>query len=297
MDSESTIGGQDNAAQPPDRVELQTYSDSISAELVKARLEANGIECWLTADDCGGMLTAMDAVRGVRLFVRQADRDAASVLLTSEPVNLGQPDEPVLGTPASSDSPVKTRLSLFQLTAGVVIGVLLCLLYQWTAKSGTKKYRYDMDGDGRIDEIAVYRNGYAVEQSFDRNFDGAFDAWYFWDSNGMRASSKSDENFDGVPDTMWNYTNGVLASARCDTDFNGTPDLTSTYEHELLKQGDWQPNGAKMITLRQIFHHGVLKEELRDTNADGQFDLTIRYDPFNNPIGTNVFKLLSPTTQ
>jgi hypothetical protein len=34
-------------------------------------------------------------------------------------------------------------------------------------------------------------------------------------------------------------------------------------------------------------------EELRDTNFDGAFDLTIQYDPFRNLVATNAFILLA----
>ena len=62
-------------------------------------------------------------------------------------------------------------------------------------------------------------------------------------------------------------------------------------------QSDWRPNGTKIITLRQFFRHEVLTEETRDTNMDGAFDVTIRYDPFQNVIQTNAFVLLAPTSR
>lgn len=297
MDSESTKDGQGNPAQSTGVVELKIYSDAGSAELAKANLEARGIECWLTADDCGGMLPAMDAARGVKLFVRQSDRDAASALLASEPANLGQMDEPASERPSSPDSSPKTSLSLLQLAAGIVIGVLICLLYQWTSKFGTKTYRYDTNGDGKTDETAVYRNGYLIEQSYDRNFDTRFDYWNHYDSAFKRILSKADDNFDGVPDMTWRYTNGLLASSSADTDFNGTPDVTFAYKDELLVQADWRPNGTNIITLRQIYRHNLLIEELRDTNMDGSFDLTTRYDAFQNVIQTNAFMLMSPASR
>jgi hypothetical protein len=205
MASESDENHRTDPAQPNDMVELRTFSNTESAELAKANLEAHGIACWLTADDCGGMLPGMDAVRGINLLVHPSDREAANALLVSQLTPSGQPslNESAPEPTPEMNSPPQTRLSLPQLIVGIIIGVLLCLLYQWTSRSGTKTYRYDSDSDGKTDEMVVLRNGHLVEQSIDRNFDGRFDAWYHYDSsNFKRLLSKGDDNFDGVPDTI-----------------------------------------------------------------------------------------------
>lgn len=299
MDPESTKDDQGNPSPPDDRVELKIFSDPNSAELARGNLEAHGIECWLTADDCGGMLAAMDTVRGVKLFVRRSDSDAANALLASVPGDASQPaaDEPPLTGPAVKDSSPRIKLSLPQIATGIVVGVLLCLLYQWTAKLGTKTYRYDSDQDGKYDEIIIERNGRTIEWARDRNFDGAMDNWVYYDDNGMQSRAEADDNFDSRPDLFWTITNNVTAASWQDTDFNGAPDVTTTFLHDLPTQADWQPNGTNIVTLRQLFRHGGLTEEQRDTNWDGSFDVTIHYDAFQNPIGTNVFKLLSPTSR
>lgn len=298
MDSESKRNGEGRGElpQPTGLVELRSFSDSTSAELAKSSLDAGGIECWLTADDCGGMIPGMDTVRGVKLFVRSCDADAAMALLDAEVPASGPPFPGESAVEQPEFSP-QSRLSLGQLAAGVGVGVLLCLLYQWTSKFGTKTYRYDSDGDGKTDEVWVYRSGYPVEQSFDRNFDGKFDDWHHYDSALKRILAKADHNFDGVPDVTWRYTNGLLTSSSADTDFNGTPDVTHTFKHELIVQSDWRPNGTNIVTLRQLYRHDLLIEELRDTNMDGSFDVTIRYDAFQNVIQTNAFMLMSPASR
>jgi hypothetical protein len=293
MGHESDNDEQPNPAQPTDVEELRSFTDASSASLAKASLEARGIECWLTADDCGGMLAAMDAVRGVKLLVRRSDSEAAKALLSADSA-AGQPmpDEAASGSPAIKNASPRIKFSLPQLTAGVVAGVLLCLLYQWTDKLGTKTYRFDSDGDGKADEVWVYQNGRYVESSYDRNADGRLDSWNYFDSNGRRTLARADDNFDGQADVTWSYTNGGLSSMERDTDFNGTPDSTTTFLHDLPAQTDWRPNGTNILTHRQFFRHGVLSEEWWDTNMDGSFDVTIQYDAFEKPIGTNAFRLL-----
>lgn len=298
MDPEPAQERQSHPVQPADVVELRIFSDSTSAEMARASLEARGIECWLTSDDCGGMLSGMDAVRGIKLLVRRADIEAAKALLAADSAVPSQPPatEPESTLASAKASSPRIKLSLPQLITGVVAGVLLCLLYQWTSRFGTRTYRYDSDGDGKSDEISVFRNGHLIEQSFDRNFDGMLDSWNHYDSAVKRNLSSADDNFDGVADVRWNYTDGVLTSSSADTDFNGTPDVTHTFKHDLVVQSDWRPNGTNIITLRQFFRHGVLTEESRDINMDGSFDVTIRYDAFQNVIQSNAFRLLSPSS-
>jgi len=296
--SKSKDDGRSEPPLPTGMVELRTFSDLALAELTKSSLEAGGIECWLTADDCGGMIPGMDTVRGVKLSVRSSDLDAASALLAQDTsyAQTTPGDSASEPAPAKASSP-RPMPSLLQLAAGVIAGVLLCLLYQWTSEFGTRTHRYDNNGDGKTDEIATYRNGYLIEQSYDRNFDRRFDYWDHYDSAFKRILSKADENFDGTPDVTWGYTDGLLTSSSADTDFNGTPDVSNTFKNELIVQSDWRPNGTNIVTLRQIYRHNLLIEELRDTNMDGSFDVTIRYDAFQNVIQTNAIMLLSPASR
>jgi hypothetical protein len=60
-----------------DLVRLGTYSTLTEANLVKARLESEGIEALVQSDDLGSMMESMITVRGVRVLVREEDRAAA----------------------------------------------------------------------------------------------------------------------------------------------------------------------------------------------------------------------------
>jgi hypothetical protein len=293
MDSGSAKHGHDDPAQPADMVELKTFSDASSAELAKANLEAHGIECRLTADDCGGMYPNLTVAGGVRLLVRASAAGAALALLNTQasPAEINQ-----IETEAVAFAPPR-KLAVGQIISGMIVGAILCLLYQWTDRFGTKTYRYDRDHDGKPDEIWVYRNGRPVEWSYDRNFDGRFDSWDHYDSAGMRILSKADNNFDGIPDVTWRYTKGIITSMEMDTDFNGIPDAFFTYKNDLVQQVDIKPNGTNVITLREVFRNGVLTEIWRDTNRDGQFDEIVQYDPFFEPVKTNFFRSLLPALQ
>jgi len=299
MDSESNNGGQDQPAQSSDLVELKTFSDFNAADLARAKLEALGIECWLSADDGGGMYPSLDVAQGVKLLTRPADRDRAKALIPSFPTSLGRPPYAVRAaasaTPDAKGS--KIKLSFPQLFSGALAGVVLCLLYQWTSRpKTTTQYHYNQDG--KRDEAWVYRDGRLAEHMQDRNLDGVWDYWAYH-KDGAVVRSELDNNFDGKPDQNWTYSNRDLVSAEIDADFNGTPDWFSTYRYGTLQQADMKPNGSKCVSVHEVFQNGVLAEIWRGGDSNGNFKEIVRYDPFFNPISTNVngFQLLSPSSK
>ena len=64
-----------------DLVILGTYGSTTEADVVRARLEVNGIESVVQADVASGMVPMFAAVEGVRVLVRESDlADAYEVL-------------------------------------------------------------------------------------------------------------------------------------------------------------------------------------------------------------------------
>ncbi|HXV70239.1 MAG TPA: hypothetical protein VEB69_02460 [Acidimicrobiia bacterium] len=55
-------------------VVLGTYNTLTEANLVKARLESDGIEAIVQSDDVGSMTPTLNTVRGVQVLVRSGDR-------------------------------------------------------------------------------------------------------------------------------------------------------------------------------------------------------------------------------
>jgi hypothetical protein len=62
-------------------VSLRTYATRVEAELARALLQRAGIAAEISADDLGGLLSALEAVRGVKLLVRAEDLAAADAAL------------------------------------------------------------------------------------------------------------------------------------------------------------------------------------------------------------------------
>jgi len=285
-------------------VTIRIFGSHDAAELAAANLDAHGIACWLKADDCGGMYPNLAAVGGgVRLLVRAADADAAIALLDTEasPSELNQIETEAIASAPPEIFPLK-KLALGQILSGLVVGVILgvtlCLLYQWAEKLGTKTY-YHHTTDGKVDEAWIYRDGHLVEFREDRNWDGEWDHRVYYE-NGRAARSEYDNNFDGKPDVWWTFSDDGTDTVQRDTDFNGIPDEFCTYKHQVIRQMEMKPNGSKLVTLREVFQNGVLTEEWRGGDSNGNFKEVVRYDPFFNPISTNTpteFQLLLPSSK
>lgn len=167
-----------------------------------------------------------------------------------------------------------------------MIGAVSVWAYQEVNRLRPRSYEYDNNEDRRPDELWFYKKGYPIKITIDRNFDAKPDYWEFYE-RGLVARGESDDNFDGRIDSWFVYSNGNFARWEQDKDFNGKPDVTYAFSDGITKEGVWKPNGATNVFLREVFKNGVLIEEWRDWDRDGQFDISIKFDPFLNPIETN----------
>lgn len=62
-------------------VRLGTYTSVTEANVIKARLESEGIDALVQSDDLGSTTPTMSVVRGVHVLVRDSDRAEAMDVL------------------------------------------------------------------------------------------------------------------------------------------------------------------------------------------------------------------------
>ena len=284
MDSESGNSGLHDEVKT---VTIRTFSSHEAAQLAASNLEAHDIKCWVNADDCGGMYPNLTAAGGVRLSVGTSEAEAAIALLNAQvsSAEINQIETEAVASALPETAPLK-KLAWEQIIISVVVGIILCLLYQWANKTGTKKYYY-YTSDGKCYEALIYRDGHLAEAVRDRNLDGQWDAWIYY-KNGHVISAEYDNNFDGKPSEWVTYSNSSPVTAEKDNDFNGVPDEFVTYKSGMIQQMEIKPNGSTFATQRGIYQNGVLVEILRGGDANGNFKEAVRYDPFFNPISTNI---------
>jgi hypothetical protein len=248
---------------PANAIVVKTFLKTVDAEFAAAQLRSHGIEYLITADDGGG---AYPSLALIKLLVAPEQVEATRALLD-------RPESPADGAPlprekeepANVAPAVPPRVYRFNsgLVAGIIVGVLLHLSYSKYQAYRDGTVWYDRDDDGRADVWMHYESGRIVREESDENFDGRKDLWFTFADNGFATQSEQDTDHNGLRDVTALYTNGVLART------------------------DWRPNGTNVVLLRQLSRHGVLRQELRDANGDGHFDVSIGFDTFNTPVATN----------
>lgn len=271
---------------------IRLFGTHEAAAVAASNLEAHGIKCWVDSDDCAGVYHNLTMAAGVSLRVLASEAEAADALLMAEttPEEVSQIESAAIASPPPKGASLK-KVAWGHILIGVVIGTFICLLYPWAGDIGTKRY-YHYANDRKADEEWTYKNGELVQYREDRNHDEKWDKWGYYDGRGNLNQAEADNNFDGKPDEFWHYSNGLLISSERDLDFNGTPDEFCTYSNEIIQQADIKPNGASYSTRREFYKNGVLTEEWRGGDSHGNFKQIIQYDPFSEPVRTNVFDLL-----
>ena len=269
----------------PNEIIIEIFGTREGAELAVARLEANGIPCRIAADDCAGMLPNLSQAQGVRVLVPASKAAAARELLDLPPAPISE-----TASAGAPKTPSRSRISFGQILFGIVLGALATWALQGgvPAKSATPRTtHYHYTDQGLKDEEWRYKDGHLVCHMVDRNLDGSFDQWTYYDADGKVMRSERDNNFDGRPDEFWTYSNNDLVAMEKDNDFNGVMDEFCTYKFSVPQQLDIKPNGSKFTTLREYLSNGVVTEIWRGGDSNGNFKEKVTYDPFFNPIHTN----------
>jgi Putative prokaryotic signal transducing protein len=68
----------------PDLVTIRTFANEFEAQIAQSALEAFGIHCMTSRDDCGGQRPHLTLTGGVQLVVRSVDAERAEEVLTSQ---------------------------------------------------------------------------------------------------------------------------------------------------------------------------------------------------------------------
>jgi hypothetical protein len=71
-------------AAPPDLVTIRTFASEFEAQIAKSALEAFGVPCMISHDDCGGQRPHLTLTGGIQLMVRSVDAERAEEVLTSQ---------------------------------------------------------------------------------------------------------------------------------------------------------------------------------------------------------------------
>ncbi|MEE9281285.1 MAG: hypothetical protein V3V67_14025 [Myxococcota bacterium] len=131
----------------------------------------------------------------------------------------------------------------------------------YDAEHRLERSEEDLDGDGVLETVTLFRDGHPVRRRTDSNGDGQTDAWSFYrggelerhevdrDGDGFRdlvmsyesgelTREEKDRNGDGRPDSVTVYRDGQIVATREDLDYDGVTDVESVYENGKLVRRD-----------------------------------------------------------
>lgn len=259
---------------------LKSFLREIDARVAAAHLESQGIETMIKKDDCGGNYPQLQMSSGVQLFINAVDEEVARRILDeveSDSTSIMAPD-------VSKSKKGTTILVIGFLLLGVWLGYILYpKIRTFQAAAGVSKdiIKEDTNGDNRTDIYYYYTNEKLTHVEADRNYDGRIDARHDY-IGGRIVAGEYDDNFDGKLDAWAKYQNDNNYNLEVDTDFNGVSDVTNYYVNQLPAQIDWHPNGATIITKREIYKDGIKQREYIDLDKDGNFDISVEFDAFGN---------------
>jgi antitoxin component YwqK of YwqJK toxin-antitoxin module len=141
------------------------------------------------------------------------------------------------------------------------------LVEYYDSQGALVKTLMDSSGDGKFNELVIYRSGKPVRAEKDLNGDGTADKFFQFNEYGKLSKTATDTDGDGKIDHWGHYQNGIRRKVERDTNGNGKADLFMTYDEKgtLIKtesndDGDangemWQYEDGDAVL---YFHNGQL---------------------------------------
>ena len=160
---------------------------------------------------------------------------------------------------------------------GLVIGGGLTY---WAYNSPVTEDGIDMNGDGVLDEIWIYKDNRITGTEVDRNLDGKVDVIYNFDRKGVLIVSKQDDNFDEIFESVFRYENGLTQTQESDLNQDGGIDYKAKFKFGNIDEITILGEGHDLRKKRQKFHMGKLVSAEYDTDGDGSYDIEYAYDYF-----------------
>jgi hypothetical protein len=143
-----------------------------------------------------------------------------------------------------------------------------------------QRIEYDANGDGRPDHVAYHDGAKSPHRlDVDENFDGSFDRWEDYDTQGRLTKVGLSRKRKGAPDLWVTAGPGDLpAKKEYDDDGDMRVDRTEVYERGLIVRVILDSDHDGKPDRWQDWSSGRLGTEDIDTDADGQPDRRIFYN-------------------
>jgi hypothetical protein len=164
------------------------------------------------------------------------------------------------------------------------------ILHEDCPVNASEAKREDINGDGRPDRVTAREGSGALCRSLDFNFDGAIDAWVYFEPSGTVRRRESDYDRDGRIDEVELYERGVLVERQRATSLAGKLDTWQYYTRGKVTRAERDANGDEYIDQWWEYPAGRSEEcplIHSDVNGDGYPDPGATVDVCRDQSGSN----------
>jgi len=246
-----------------DYQKLYDASNAIEAHMLRDLLEQQGIPVFIEGEHLQGGVGDLPATGFVRLVVEaEYYQQAATFIAEWDAKEVAE----VRTTPSS----VK-RLGGFSLFfMGFGLGLVLMYAYFFVP-------RYSQ-GDSDEGQWAYSLTGKPIHSAFDRNHDGKVDLKQMYDARGFVEKTESDDDFDGVFETITHYRLNNPTLTEVDSDHDGFHDFKYLFKDGVLHSTEviYPTTGLSRKTCYSGLSQTLYCE--LDTDLDGKMDTRVEYD-------------------
>lgn len=258
-----------------------TAENLAEAHMIAHQLERAGIAAHVHGEALQGAVGELQA-GSLRVAVAEEDVERAEALLAQWK---DTPEEIARKIPKF---PTVLVLSCF--AVGIIVG--------FAAKTAVDSSRisvldsdvgYDRNGDGRDDETYFTRLGenFAHKLEADRNFNGRVDLIDHYDSLGVVVGEESDDDFDGVFETTFEFRHGWAVRSQIDSNHNGVADVTNYFEHGVPRRTTYfDEREGVMARVDYVGEGGFIERAEIDLDRDGFLETVRTFDRYGEITAT-----------
>lgn len=250
---------------------LYQAANTVEAHMIVNLLEQEGLAARIDGEYLQGGIGDLPAFGLIRVMAAEEDFERAQQIVAQW--DAAQPaSEPAS---ASAPLPVTARGRAAAFAAGLGIGLLCAIVWY---RAPLQVNGIDHNHDGAYDDKTSYAaGGAALRTEVDRNLDHRIDAIYHYDAMGSIDSSETDDDFDGVFESVTTYRQGNPYLTETDTDHDGFHDLKTNYEHGVALSVEHIDPATGLALKIDFFALGRMAYSLVDSDKDGKMDRRIRY--------------------
>ncbi|HJR72772.1 MAG TPA: DUF2007 domain-containing protein [Luteimonas sp.] len=260
-------------------VPIYDAANSTDAHLMKNLLEQAGIASYIRGEYLQGGLGDLPVNGMVQVCVAESDAERARSVVadwkagTIEPFDeMESHEEPAEFIAAPQAKPGSGRI------LWAIVGAAAGAALTWALVRGpVEQYHYDLNGDGRFEDVSTYAGGKLERAETDRNRDGKVDSIYEYDRNGLAVHSESDDDFDGRMEVQSRFLHGDWIGNEIDRNGDGAIDYESDAVSGVIHSERWRDADGRVVK-RVLFKNGFADTGEVDTDGDGVLDTRHFYD-------------------